>query len=169
MTRNRILLAGLFVAGLIVGVGSLAFSSSLVTLDLHPDRHLMARDEVALAYSVALLEMHESRMERHGFNIPKLEGSEKTDSDSYIQRFNDELARTSYALANAFLRQKVAMQEQYIADMDKSGRFAGLREHQYIQEVYESLGNPNSYRDRSGNIQDKGFAPPFTPTPDPNQ
>ena len=166
MNRNRILLAGLFIAGLVVGASALAFTA-VSTAPKNPDRTLLVRDDLALAYSLALLEMDRKHWSRFGFDAPALKKGEKNTSPAYVERYLDELMATSYGMGNAFLRQKSAVQNAIVADIRSSGRLDGIRREGHTRLTADIVGKPHTFRDVDGSLVMSPFIPP-TPTPTPN-
>lgn len=168
MTRNKVYLGLLFIAGLLLGAGVLAFTNDLRTVDLHPTRHLLARDEVALSFALELAQMHERQLTLNGFTAPKLKEGEQVDSASYIERYHDELMATAYRMGNSFLRTKAGVQKGIQDDLRTAGYFDSVSSSSYFREVSDYLGDPHTYRDAEGTIGRSRFVLP-TPTPLPSQ
>ena len=171
MDRKRITLVGLSVlAGLLLGVGALGFTQFSTGVALHPDRNLLVRDDLALAYSLALLQMDRKQLPKYGFVVPAMEKGEKNTSPAYVEKYLDELMETSYGMANSFLREKAAVQNDIVEELRVAGRLDGIRQDRYTRAMTDFLGKPHTFRDVDGKVMTNPFIPPTpTPTPDPGQ
>ena len=167
MDRKKLLLFSPILAGLIIAIGALGFKLDPLGVNLHPERELTARDQVALAFAVALLEEEQKRWGKYGYVAPTMAKGEKATNPAFIEKHLDEIMRVSYGMANSFLRVKVSVQEELAADAIKAGLVTTAPEREYKKSVGDFMGNPSYYRDSSGTFVPRGFYPP-TPTPTPN-